>query len=123
MNNYPPELLNNRLLMSCRDNNMRMHTALLESDGRWRVTPMPGEPPHDRMNEPSSYADPQGIVHMIFRDSRRSHYLYQSLSKDGGKTWSAPVRTNYPDASSKNVTGPTFKWMVLPDQQSLSAGT
>jgi hypothetical protein len=105
MNNYPPQLLNGQLLMSCRDSFTRMHTALQEAGGRWMVTALPGEPPHDKMSEPSSYADPQGIAHMIFRDGRRSHYLYRSISKDGGKTWSAPVRTNYPDAGSKNVTG------------------
>ena len=105
MNNYPPQVLNDRLLMSCRDSNTRMHTARLEAGGGWTVTALPGEPPHDKMSEPSWYADPQGIAHMIFRDGRRSNYLYRSLSRDGGKTWSAPVRTNYPDAGSKNVTG------------------
>jgi hypothetical protein len=105
MNNYPPRVLNDRLLMSCRDSNTRMHTALLETGGQWRVTALPGEPPDDKMSEPSWYADPQGIAHMIFRDGRRSHYLYRSTSSNGGKTWTAPVRTNYPDAGSKNVTG------------------
>ncbi|MEP7272991.1 MAG: exo-alpha-sialidase [Acidobacteriota bacterium] len=104
MNNYPPQMLNGRLLMTCRDGNMRVHTALLGS-GRWMVTALSGEPPHDKMSEPSWYADPHGVAHMIFRDGRRSNYLYRSISRDDGKTWSAPVRTNYPDAGSKNVTG------------------
>ena len=105
MNNYPPRLLNGRLFMSCRDSQTRMHTALLETGGRWTVTPLPGEAPNDKMSEPSWYVDPQGLAHMIFRDGRRSHYLFRSISADGGRTWSAPVRTNYPDAGSKNFTG------------------
>jgi hypothetical protein len=59
---------------------------------------------------------------MIFRDGRRSKYLYHALSRDHGKTWSAPVRTNYPDATSKNLTGRLSNgWYYLisnPDQQS-----
>jgi hypothetical protein len=42
---------------------------------------------------------------MIFRDRRPSKFLYRSLSRDGGTTWTAPVRTNYPDATSKNIAG------------------
>jgi predicted neuraminidase len=37
----------------------------------------------------------------LFRDNRRSGYLYRSFSSDEGRTWSRPVRTNFPDATSK----------------------
>lgn len=123
MNNYPPRLLDGRLVMSCRDSYARMHTARSETaDGsRWKVTRLPGEPPGDRMSEPSWYVDPEGIAHMIFRDARRSHYLYRALSRDGGRSWSSPVRTNYPDATSKNLTGRLSNgWYYLinnPNQQ------
>jgi len=30
---------------------------------------------------------------------------HQSLSKNKGETWTVPVMTNYPDATSKNFTG------------------
>jgi hypothetical protein len=123
MNNYPPRLLGGRLFMTCRDSYAVMHTALADSRAgdRWKVTKLPGDPPHDRMSEPSWYVDPQGTTHLIFRDGRSSKYLYRSLSRDQGRTWSAPVRTNYPDATSKNIAGRLSNgWYFLinnPNQQ------
>lgn len=104
MNNYPPRSHGGPLVMTCRDSLARMSTAY-EDNGRWIVTRLPGEPPHHRMSEPSEYTDPNGTVHMIFRDASRSRFLYRSLSHDAGRTWTAPVRTNYPDATSKNIGG------------------
>jgi hypothetical protein len=123
MNNYPPRLLGGRLFMTCRDSYAAMHTALSDSakGNRWKVTKLPGGPPHERMSEPSWYVDPQGTAHLIFRDGRSSKYLYRSLSRDHGRTWSAPVRTNYPDATSKNIAGRLSNgWYFLinnPNQQ------
>jgi predicted neuraminidase len=37
----------------------------------------------------------------LFRDNRRSGYLYRSFSTDNGRTWSNPVRSDFPDARSK----------------------
>ena len=107
MNNYPPQLLGGRLFMTCRDSFARMHTALAASEKgeEWTVTLLAGEEPHDRMSESSWYVDPDGMVHLIFRDKRKSRYLYRSISTDQGRTWPAPVRTNHPDATSKNFTG------------------
>lgn len=107
MNNFPPDAIGKRLVMTCRNSKADMYTAISSGpDGsRWAVTKLPGEAPGDRMSEPSTYVDPQGIVHTIFRDGRGSKYLYHSISKDHGQTWTAPVRTNYPDATSKNFTG------------------
>lgn len=107
MNNYPPRLLADRLFMTCRDSYARMHTARADdpAGSRWTVQKLPGQPPVDKMSEPSWYVDPQRVAHLIFRDQGRSGFLYRSISKDGGKTWTVPVRTNYPDATSKNLTG------------------
>jgi hypothetical protein len=107
MNNYPPDVINGRLFLTCRDSYARMHTALADSlsGGRWTVTRLPGEPPHHDMSEPSGYVDPEGTAHLLFRDANKSRYLYRSISRDGGKTWAAPVCTDYPDATSKNLAG------------------
>jgi hypothetical protein len=116
MNNYPPRWLGGRLFMTCRDSYMTMHTARATSakGDRWEITKLPGVEPHDWMSEPSWYVDPDGVAHMIFRDHRGSKYLYRSLSHDQGRTWIAPVRTNYPDATSKNITGRlTNGWYFL----------
>jgi hypothetical protein len=120
MNNYPPQAFGDHLFMTCRDSYAVMHTAVADG-AHWTVSKLPGEPPADRMSEPSSYIDPQGIGHLIFRDGRGSKYLFHSLSRDQGKTWMAPVRTNYPDATSKNLTGKLSNgWYYLinnPDQK------
>lgn len=107
MNNYPPRALAGRLFMTCRNSYMEMFMALsaTESGGPWTLTRLPGAEPHDRMSEPSWIVDPQGAVHTFFRDGRRSRFLYRSVSRDNGRTWPAPVRTNYPDATSKNIAG------------------
>jgi BNR repeat protein len=105
MNNYPPRPIQGRLFMTCRTGAHRaMHTALADSiEGkRWTVTKLPGEEPADKMSESSWYLDPDGLVHMLFRDQRRSGFLFRSISRDGGASWPAPVRTDYPDATSKN---------------------
>ncbi|MBZ2185479.1 MAG: exo-alpha-sialidase [Bryobacter sp.] len=104
MNSYPPRSFGGPLIMTCRDSYARMHTAY-EENGRWILTRLPGEPPHNNMSEPSEYSDADGVVHMILRDGNRSRFLYHALSRDQGRTWTAPVRTNNPDATSKNVSG------------------
>lgn len=107
MNNFPPELLGERLAMICRDRNMDVSVALLR-DGPgfdWQRVPLTGAPPFDRMDEPTWYQDPDGAIHMIIRDNNRSRKLIRTLSRDGGRTWEGPVLTDYPDATSKNFTG------------------
>lgn len=37
----------------------------------------------------------------LFRDNLRSGFLYRTFSTDNGRNWSAPARTNFPDATSK----------------------
>jgi hypothetical protein len=121
MNNYPPRSYGGPNVMTCRDSFARMHTAL-ESGGRWIATPLPGEPPHNRMSEPTEYIDAEGVVHMVLRDANRSKYLYHSTSRDFGRSWTAPVRTTYSDATSKIFGGRLSNgWFYLinnPDQKS-----
>ncbi|MCC6294500.1 MAG: exo-alpha-sialidase [Bryobacterales bacterium] len=107
MNNFAPGRLGARLAMVCRDRNMDVSMALLEDPARlaWKRVALAAGPPFDRMDEPTWYQDPSGLVHMIVRDNNRSRKLIRVLSRDGGATWSRPVLTNYPDATSKNFTG------------------
>lgn len=51
--------------------------------------------------EPVWWTLPDGNLVSFFRDNRRSRYLYRSFSTDNGRTWSSPVRTDFPDATSK----------------------
>jgi len=105
MNNFPPEPLGPALAMVCRDSNMDVNMALSESPGEWKYTRIENAPPYDRMDEPTFYATANGEVHMIIRDNTRSGFLLRALSRDHGRSWTAPVRTNYPDATSKNFPG------------------
>jgi hypothetical protein len=114
MNNFPPERLGSALAMVCRDSRMEVKMALSDSPGVWKITPIHNAPPYDRMDEPTFYATANGEVHMIIRDNNRSGFLLRALSRDNGKTWTAPVRTNYPDATSKNFPGRlTNGWYYL----------
>ena len=106
LNNYPPRPIGDRLFMTLRRDRGKMHTALSVdlSGDHWEVSRLPGVTETHPMSEPSWYVDPQGGVHLIFRDGGRSGFLFRSLSDDGGKTWTEPVQTNYPDATSKNFS-------------------
>ncbi len=105
MNNFPPERLGGTLALVCRDSDMKVGMALSESPGAWKVTPLEAAPPYDKMDEPTFYATSGSEVHMIIRDNSKSGYLLRALSRDAGKTWTPPVRTNFPDATSKNYPG------------------
>ncbi|MBM3782709.1 MAG: FAD-dependent oxidoreductase [Acidobacteria bacterium] len=104
MNNFPPETLNGTLAMVCRDSRMDVSMAL-RTGAKWTHTKLAAEPPNDRMDEPAFYATRGAEVHMIVRDNTRSGFLLRAVSRDHGRTWTAPVRTNYPDATSKNFPG------------------
>jgi len=105
MNNFPPERLGGTLALVCRDSDMKVGMALREASGNWKVTPLEAAPPYDKMDEPTFYATRDSEVHMIIRDNTRSGYLLRAYSSDAGKTWTPPVRTNFPDATSKNYPG------------------
>ena len=106
LNNYPPRPIGSRLFMTLRRDGGKMYTALSEdlSGDIWQVSLLPGVTPEHPMSEPSWYLDPDGIVHLIFRDKGWGGFLFRSLSRDGGKTWTQPVQTDYPDATSKNFS-------------------
>jgi pimeloyl-ACP methyl ester carboxylesterase len=107
MNNFPPERLDARWLMVCRDSWMRVSVAAAGSldDSRWERQPLVADPPFHRMDEPAWYEAPDGTVHLIIRDNAKSGYLIHVVSRDRGRTWEKPVLTNYPDATSKNYIG------------------
>ncbi|MBL9199851.1 MAG: exo-alpha-sialidase [Opitutaceae bacterium] len=54
-----------------------------------------------KAEEPIWWALPDGNLQALFRDNGRSGYIFRSFSTDNGRTWSNPVKTNFPDARSK----------------------
>lgn len=103
MNNFAPFRIKGLWQMPCRDKNMSMYVAVSDSPASgWKRLELNQDPPFHRLDEPTIYEAADGTEHLIIRDGTRSGKLARSVSKDGGKTWSKPVSTNYPDATSKN---------------------
>jgi hypothetical protein len=67
----------------------------------WQSFPVLGSASELKAEEPDWWILPDGRLAAVFRDNRRSGFLYRSLSHDGGRTWSKPTKTNFPDATSK----------------------
>jgi hypothetical protein len=103
MNNFPPLRISGRLSMPCRDRNMAVDYRTAKDPAKgWTVARISNDPPFHRMDEPTVYQTKDGAVHLIVRDGARSGRLIRIVSRDKGRTWEAPVFTNYPDATSKN---------------------
>lgn len=70
-------------------------------------TDRPHSADNHEMCEPTAYRRLDGVLVKLSRDCgpHQSHRMYASLSRDSGKTWTTPVRTNIPDSPSKAVTG------------------
>ncbi|MBA4020021.1 MAG: hypothetical protein C0483_22880 [Pirellula sp.] len=107
INNFPPlKLRTGNWMMSRRRHDYK--TAGVEflvggvkSLDQWESYPVFGTSSELKAEEPDWWILPDGNLSALFRDNARSGYLYRSFSTDDGRTWSKPVRTNFPDATSK----------------------
>lgn len=103
---FPPFKVEGRDFFVWRDEKAHFFTARSTGEaGKWDVRKHPSFPPDYRMSETASYQDADGALHLIIRDQGKTKRLYHSLSFDHGETWTLPVKTNYPDAVSKNFVG------------------
>lgn len=103
---FPPFKVGGRDFFVWRDDKAHFYTARSTDEaGKWDVRKHPSFPPDYRMSETGSYADADGNLHLIIRDQGKTKRLYHSISFDNGDTWTLPVKTNYPDAVSKNIAG------------------
>ena len=55
--------------------------------------------------EPSWFVRADGTIVMIFRTKSGDPWIYASVSKDNGESWSRPVKTNFPDATARACAG------------------
>lgn len=108
INNFPPKKLpNGEWLMSRRsfdyvERGVDFMVGAEEHFNQWEVYPVFGTSTHLEAEEPYWWILPDNKNLMaLFRDNRKSGYLYRSFSTDNGRTWSSPVQTNFPDARSK----------------------
>src|SRR5690606_24483585 len=68
---------------------------------QWDSFPVLGSNAELRAEEPFWWVLPDDRIVALFRDNRRSGLLYRSFSTDHGRTSTRPVKTNFPDATSK----------------------
>ncbi|WP_206352062.1 exo-alpha-sialidase [Tautonia rosea] len=107
INNFPPKRLpTGEWLMSRRPHNYRETGVFFLRGGAkglndWESFPVLGSSRELAAEEPLWWVLPNDHLMALFRDNRRGGYLYRAFSTDDGKTWSLPVRTNFPDATSK----------------------
>jgi len=103
---FPPLKVNGRDFVVWRNSKAHFATAIAQpGSDHWEVTKIPGPFPPYRLSETAHYVDHDGVVHLIIRDQGATGFLYHSVSHDGGGTWTIPVKTNFPDAMSKNAAG------------------
>lgn len=108
INNFPPKQLpTGEWLMSRRTYDYKEHgvdflVGGTEAIDQWESFPVFGTASELSAEEPYWWVLPDGESLMaLFRDNNRSGFLYRSFSTDNGRTWSQPVKTDFPDARSK----------------------
>ncbi len=107
INNFPPlKLRTGDWMMSRRPHNYTtsgVHFLVggVKAIDDWQSFPVLGSASTLKAEEPNWWVLPDNSLSAIFRDNRRSGYIYRAISTDDGRTWSKPVKTNFPDATSK----------------------
>lgn len=105
LNNFPPQKLSTgEWMMSRRDHKRNAH-FLIGGDkalDQWQsiATVSYGDSTL-APSEPMWWTLPDGALAAMYRDNKASGFLFRSFSSDQGRSWSKPVRTNFPDAKSK----------------------
>jgi hypothetical protein len=107
INNFPPlRLVTGDWMMSRRPHNYKsagVHFLVggVKSLGDWTSYPVLGSASELTAEEPDWWILPGDHLSAVFRDNRKGGFLFRAFSSDHGRTWSKPVRTNFPDATSK----------------------
>jgi hypothetical protein len=107
INNFPPmKLRTGDWMMSRRQHDYKtsgVHFLVggVKSLGDWQSFPVLGSASELKAEEPDWWVLPDQTLAAVFRDNRRSGFLYRAFSTDDGRTWTTPQKTNFPDATSK----------------------
>lgn len=107
INNFPPKKIpSGQWMMSRRPydykkTGVQFLVGGVDALDQWESFPVLGSSRELAAEEPLWWMLPDENLMALFRDNRRSGYLYRSFSSDDGRTWSTPVKTNFPDATSK----------------------
>lgn len=106
INNFAPQPLSTgEWIVTRRDSrfNVTMMIGGRKALDDWQIFPVVqvGEVEKFRPDEPILLDPGDGTWQALFRDNGGSSRLFHAASTDQGRTWSAPVLTNFPNASSK----------------------
>ncbi len=107
INNFPPKKIpNGQWMMSRRQHDYKkkgVHFLVggVSAIDQWKSFPVLGSNSELTAEEPFWWVLPDNNLMALFRDNRHSGYLFRSFSTNNGSTWSKPVKTNFPDATSK----------------------
>ena len=105
INNFPPKKIPTGEWMMTRrsyDRHVFMLTGGTEAFDQWNSHPVVKYGDSElEAEEPYWWVLPDSNLMALFRDNGRSGYLFRAFSSDNGRTWSPPVRTDFPDARSK----------------------
>ncbi len=107
INNFPPKKIKNGNWMMSRRTHDYKKTGVhflvggINKIDQWNSFPVLGSSSELAAEEPFWWLLPDNHLMALFRDNRHGGYLYRSFSVDDGRTWSKPIQTNFPDATSK----------------------
>ena len=107
INNFPPLKLRTGDWMMSRRTHDYVKTGVhflvggVKALDQWSSFPVFGTSSTLKAEEPDWWILPDQNLMAVFRDNRNSHFLYRAFSTDDGRTWSQPVKSNFPDATSK----------------------
>lgn len=107
INNFPPKRIpSGEWMMSRRDGKQAVHYLVggVQGFDQWISYPVVGYADSAlKAEEPYWWVLPDGHITSLFRDNASSGFLFRAFSTDNGRTWTRPVRTNFPDAKSKFI--------------------
>ncbi len=107
INNFPPKQIGTgEWMMTRRPYDYKTTGVKVLIGGQkaiddWQSFPILGTSSELSAEEPLWWMLPDKNLVALFRDNRQSKFLYRSFSSDDGRSWSPPVKTNFPDATSK----------------------
>ncbi|MCA8988844.1 MAG: exo-alpha-sialidase, partial [Planctomycetaceae bacterium] len=107
INNFPPkkiasgEWMMSRRTYDYKKTGVQFLVGGVNAINDWKSFPVLGTNDELSAEEPFWWTLPDGRLAALFRDNRGSKFLYRSFSADQGRTWTTPLRTNFPDATSK----------------------
>ena len=107
INNFPPlklrtgDWMMSRRMFDYKNSGVHFLVGGVKALSDWQSFSVLGSASELKAEEPDWWILPDQTLAAVFRDNRRSGFLYRAFSKDDGRTWSTPQKTNFPDATSK----------------------